>query len=328
MRIKQIVWSILCLAAFCQMNGQDCSNPVPICGDIPEPTVLGFAQSLEVSCLNSPYVTVFEFMSNGDVVNTGHVHLEIGGTNCQTDGIDDVIECVIVKPDPQALCDVSSYELVSLCTEAAGSFSVDSDPLLPNTTYLILLGTSHNPSATPCSVSLFLSGPAVSINACCTETILPGQSVSLNVVGGNEALGYTWFPGFGLSTTTGSEVIASPEITTTYAVSGFFGGCQYTDAVTITVGNPLGLPTSFTPNGDMINDYWTIDGLLSYNYADVRIYDRWGQLVHQSIGYTQPWDGRRNGKDVPIGTYYYAIDLNDPQLVNLETITGYISIIR
>tara|TARA_B110000285_G_scaffold117806_1_gene133492 strand:+ start:2011 stop:3006 length:996 start_codon:yes stop_codon:yes gene_type:complete len=310
------------------LHAQDCSNPVPICGEIPEPVTLNFLQNLEMDCLNSPYVTVLEFMSNGDFINTGSATLDITGVACQTDGVDDVIECVIVKPNPQALCDVAAYEMVSPCTEMAGNFSLQTDGLLPNTTYLILIGTTHDPSTTPCNASLILSGQAVSINACCTSNIAPGQSVTLTVVGGNEDLGYTWFPDYGISAVTGDEVIASPSITTTYSVSGFFGGCQYTDAVTIAVGNPLGIPTSFTPNGDFINDLWSIEGLLSYDLADIRIFDRWGQLVHRSIGSSQPWDGKRNGTEVPEGTYYYAIDLNDPLLVDFQTITGFISVIR
>jgi gliding motility-associated-like protein len=62
--------------------------------------------------------------------------------------------------------------------------------------------------------------------------------------------------------------------------------------------------------------------------ADVRIFDRWGQLVYRSIGYAQAWNGKRAGVDVPEGTYYYAIDLNDPLLVDVEAITGFISLIR
>jgi gliding motility-associated-like protein len=247
---------------------------------------------------------------------------------CQTDGVEDVIELVVVKPDPQALCDVASYEVVATCGETGGAFTVVTDELLPNTTYLILLGTAHDPSLTPCNLTLFLSGPAVSVDACCTTNIAPGQSVTLTVTGGDEDLGYNWFPDLGLSSTTDAEIIASPSVTTTYSVSGFFGGCQYTDAVTITVGNPVGIPTSFTPNGDLINDYWSIDGLSQYNQADVRIYDRWGQVVFRSVGYAQPWDGKNGGNDVPVGTYYYAIDFNDPLLAGMETVTGFISIIR
>jgi len=310
------------------VQAQDCSNPVPTCGDVPEAISLNYAQNLDFGCLNAPYVTVLEFTTNANVTNTGPVYLELGGVACQTNGVEDVIECVIIKPDPQALCDAGSYQAVSPCSESGGATSLQSEDLLPNTMYLILIGTAHDPSATPCNLSVFLSGPAVSIDACCTTNIAPGQNVELTVNGANEDLGYTWFPDYGLSTAEGTSVVASPSVTTTYSVSGFFGGCQYSDAVTITVGNPLGLPTSFTPNNDGYNDTWDVDGLLDYNLADIRIFDRWGQVVHRSVGYSQPWDGRNGGKEVPVGTYYYAIDLNDPLLVELETITGFISIIR
>ena len=310
------------------VQAQDCSNPVPTCGDVPEAISLNYAQNLDFGCLNAPYVTVLEFTTNANVTNTGPVYLELGGVACQTNGVEDVIECVIIKPDPQALCDAGSYQAVSPCSESGGATSLQSEDLLPNTMYLILIGTAHDPSATPCNLSVFLSGPAVSIDACCTTNIAPGQNVELTVNGANEDLGYTWFPDYGLSTAEGTSVVASPSVTTTYSVSGFFGGCQYSDAVTITVGNPLGLPTSFTPNNDGYNDTWDVDGLLDYNLSDIRIFDRWGQVVHRSVGYSQPWDGRNGGKEVPVGTYYYAIDLNDPLLVELETITGFISIIR
>lgn len=325
-RIHLFAFGLMLMASTGQ--AQDCSNPVPTCGDVPEAVSLNYAQNLEFSCLNSPYVTVLEFMTNTNITNTGPVYIDLGGVACQTDGVDDVIECVVVKPDPQALCDVASYLAVSPCSEAGGGASLQSEDLLPNTTYLILIGTAHDPSSTPCNLSVFLSGPAVSIDACCTTNIAPGQNVELTVSGANEDLGYTWFPDYGLSSAAGTSVVASPAVTTTYSVSGFFGGCQYTDAVTITVGNPLRLPTSFTPNDDGYNDTWDVDGLLEYNLADIRIFDRWGQVVYRSVGYSQPWDGRNGGKEVPVGTYYYAIDLNDPLLVELETTTGFISIIR
>jgi gliding motility-associated-like protein len=325
-RIHLFAFGLMLMASTGQ--AQDCSNPVPTCGDVPEAVSLNYAQNLEFSCLNSPYVTVLEFMTNTNITNTGPVYIDLGGVACQTDGVDDVIECVVVKPDPQALCDVASYVAVSPCSEAGGGASLQSEDLLPNTTYLILIGTAHDPSSTPCNLSVFLSGPAVSIDACCTTNIAPGQNVELTVSGANEDLGYTWFPDYGLSSAAGTSVVASPAVTTTYSVSGFFGGCQYTDAVTITVGNPLRLPTSFTPNDDGYNDTWDVDGLLEYNLADIRIFDRWGQVVYRSVGYSQPWDGRNGGKEVPVGTYYYAIDLNDPLLVELETTTGFISIIR
>ena len=96
-------FGLVLLALTGAVQAQACSNPVPICGEIPEAITLNFSQSLEIDCLNAPFVTVVEFMSNGDFVNTGSATLDITGVTCQTDGIDDVIECVVVKPDPQVM---------------------------------------------------------------------------------------------------------------------------------------------------------------------------------------------------------------------------------
>ena len=46
--------------------------------------------------------------------------------------------------------------------------------------------------------------------------------------------------------------------------------------------------------------------------ARVEIYNRWGQQLFSSQGYSSPWDGTYNNELVPDGTYYYVIDLNDP----------------
>ena len=46
------------------VQAQDCSNPVPTCGDVPEAISLNYAQNLDFGCLNAPYVTVLEFTTN------------------------------------------------------------------------------------------------------------------------------------------------------------------------------------------------------------------------------------------------------------------------
>ncbi len=84
----------------------------------------------------------------------------------------------------------------------------------------------------------------------------------------------------------------------------------------------LRIPNAFSPNGDGINDRWVIPGLLGYPDSRVEIFDRYGQLVFSSTGYSIPWDGRRNGKDVPIGTYYYVIR------TSLRNYSGWVFIVR
>ena len=75
----------------------------------------------------------------------------------------------------------------------------------------------------------------------------------------------------------------------------------------------MDMPTAFTPNGDGKNDVWRIPELEPYPLAIVEIYDRWGKIVYRSDpGYSTPWDGiSQDGKDMPMDSYYFVIDLGD-----------------
>ena len=82
-----------------------------------------------------------------------------------------------------------------------------------------------------------------------------------------------------------------------------------------------------SPNGDGVNDTWKIDALKDrdYNRSHVRIYDRYGRLMHESSGVTLNWDGTFNGKNVPATDYWYHIDLfGDGRTVY----TGHFALIR
>ena len=61
----------------------------------------------------------------------------------------------------------------------------------------------------------------------------------------------------------------------------------------------------------------------------LRVFNRWGGLVWEASGGEdlsegQGWDGTHKGKELPVGTYYYIIDLNTGD----EPQTGPITIIR
>jgi gliding motility-associated-like protein len=103
-------------------------------------------------------------------------------------------------------------------------------------------------------------------------------------------------------------------------------GCPSTDSVLITqiYCSPIRPPNAFTPNGDGINDKWNITGLQYFLDCTVMIYNRSGQMVFQSNGYSQPWDGTYGGRALPVGTYYYVINLKK----NSPPVSGYVAIIR
>ncbi len=65
-------------------------------------------------------------------------------------------------------------------------------------------------------------------------------------------------------------------------------------------------PSAFSPNGDGINDRFTIMGgpdLLEVR--DLRVYDRWGNLLANG----NDWDGRRGGELMSPGLYVYSANI-------------------
>ncbi len=79
----------------------------------------------------------------------------------------------------------------------------------------------------------------------------------------------------------------------------------------------------FTPNNDGFNDYWEIPDLDTYGKCNVKVYNRWGQLVFSSADYHNEWDGTSNGSPLPSAAYYYIIKTE-----NSGTITGTVNIVR
>jgi gliding motility-associated-like protein len=102
-------------------------------------------------------------------------------------------------------------------------------------------------------------------------------------------------------------------------------GCD-TAVVTVNIRcDGLIIYTGMSPNDDGINDGFTIDGLEDFPNTQVRIYNRWGNLVYEDKDYNEKnkWKGTWQGKFVPDGTYFYQVVLN-----NGETYTGYLQVHR
>lgn len=94
----------------------------------------------------------------------------------------------------------------------------------------------------------------------------------------------------------------------------------------------LDIPNAFTPNGDGANDVWRLDhdedgsnDMYLYPDAELTIFNRWGEVVYFTDDVlNEPWDGTYRGRDLPIDTYHYVLDLG-----NGETpIRGNVTIIR
>ncbi|TCK68060.1 gliding motility-associated-like protein [Winogradskyella wandonensis] len=64
-----------------------------------------------------------------------------------------------------------------------------------------------------------------------------------------------------------------------------------------------------SPNGDSVNDTWTIIGINRFPGTKVKVYSRWGNEVFASDNYGNNWAGTGpGGKLLPAGSYYYVLD--------------------
>ena len=78
-----------------------------------------------------------------------------------------------------------------------------------------------------------------------------------------------------------------------------------------------------SPNGDGVNEEFTITGLGRYPDHEITIFGRDGRLVTVLRDYASDWRGDVAGVPLPEGTYFYVIDLG-----NGETRSGYLQISR
>lgn len=70
------------------------------------------------------------------------------------------------------------------------------------------------------------------------------------------------------------------------------------------------IPNVFSPNGDGQNDLFKVVG--NFTKLDVKIYNRYGQLIYESIQLNEGWNGRTTaGTLCNPGTYFYIIDTDE-----------------
>jgi len=85
----------------------------------------------------------------------------------------------------------------------------------------------------------------------------------------------------------------------------------------ITYPTDFFIPQGFSPNGDNINDLFVIRGIEYYPLNTFTIFNRWGDEVFTAKPYQSTWDGkstkgvRVGGDDLPVGTYFYILDLGN-----------------
>lgn len=325
-------------ALFFETSG-DCGvapfTPMSNCGDSNAPF------SLNESVILAPNTTYYVQVNGSNAGATNHAacdfDIDISGTAVETP--DPTVNISTTETDICQYQEVEIDAVISDCDDtvsynwyyngaiiSSGSENDFSTALLTGDGTLMLeIICGATCPKTAISNTIDFTVTPVAAEAGDDQVIQEGESAFL---AGSGIGAPTWSPATGLSDINSLNPIANPNSTTTYYLTMENGGCLFTDSVTVYVGDVITIFSSFTPNGDNINDRWHIVNSDQFPNMEVNVYDRSGQLVFSAVNYStedQWWDGTYNGKELPTSTYYYVVRLNDE---NNTEYKGLVTIVR
>jgi gliding motility-associated-like protein len=172
-----------------------------------------------------------------------------------------------------------------------------------------------DPNTLP-NVDIFATDPVCLNNGSILIQNKPGTSGVLS----------TDFNHTGFSTETSYSNLS--DGTYSLSIQNLQNGCILDTTITfeVDIENLLYIPNSFTPNGDLVNNLWKIEGVC-IGEIDCRIYNRWGEEVGVLKSTNDAWDGKYNGLDVPDGIYTYTIIVTYSN-EKIEFKSGFIAVIH
>ena len=156
--------------------------------------------------------------------------------------------------------------------------------------------------------------PSVDATADHTQ-LFYGQSTLMHAIPDVSGATYSWTPTTTLNNALIANPTASPIDTTVYVV--LFtdkNGCSNTDSIKIQIRPviceepEIFIPNAFSPNHDNNNEVLYVRGN-TISKMDLKVYDRWGELVFISNDPSIGWDGTYNGKAVDPGVFDYYLKI-------------------
>ena len=166
--------------------------------------------------------------------------------------------------------------------------------------------------------------------------IIQGQMPMLEPTFNFDPVSYVWSPAKGLSCADCPNPVAFPLETTTYTLTVVDDeGCEISDQITINVQDASAVyaPNVFSPNNDLLNDYFTIYGSSVVDYIDyLRVFDRWGTLIFENTQFAPNvpnlgWDGTYKGEELNSAVFVFtaSVRMGDG---SFEMIKGDITLMR
>lgn len=241
---------------------------------------------------------------------------------------------VIVKPVPTisvastVICEGQTATLTAMPNLTGGTYTWSpsgkntiSISDIPNTTSVYGVTYSLNGCTTTASGTVIVNPLPDVVLTTSSPTITSMENASISISGGGT---YLWNNGDSTPIIT-----VNPQQTTTYcATVTSVEGCTKSNCITIIIQDisTLYVPNVFTPNGDGVNDvfYTPNSHIMSY---ELKIFNRWGQILFSSTDPLKGWDGVYNGQAVPDGVYVYILEAKGADNVKYNK-TGHITLIH
>jgi gliding motility-associated-like protein len=115
------------------------------------------------------------------------------------------------------------------------------------------------------------------------------------------------------------------------AIDSFENESPFSTLICVDKCSMYELPNVFTPNGDSFNEKFCSRNLNNVvEKVDMKIFNRYGQLVYETSDPAINWDGKYRNSDskVPSGVYYYICDVYEPRISGIEirTLVGFIHV--
>lgn len=139
--------------------------------------------------------------------------------------------------------------------------------------------------------------------------VVPGTTVHLLATPAT-GVTYSWTPANAVSNPAAAAPTATVNATTIFHVTVSDGICSHTDSVKVTVHElvcddpDIFVPDAFTPNGDGSNDALFVRGR-NIASLELKVFDRWGELVFATEDQGKSWDGTYKGRPVDPAVYVY-----------------------
>ncbi|TVR81671.1 MAG: hypothetical protein EA412_02575 [Chitinophagaceae bacterium] len=105
------------------------------------------------------------------------------------------------------------------------------------------------------------------------------------------------------------------------------GGCSdsYSLDVCVRATDVMFIPNAFSPAG--MNNEWKVTAF-GVNQFNLKIFNRWGEIIFESSDIKRGWDGTHDGYAVPMGGYPYLIEFLNPVSGSIEKRKGMIVLYR